>query len=323
MALSVSWLLSLECINMLNTYRDQPSLKERLSQDSFIAFEPIYSDERVEYLNNKFDSLFSQQNQPRRYVDALDMYNLGVLNDIFTPNLISLIYDVMPNPVLYHCHSYEIDGNCQKSHIAGDNFLEGWHRDIDCIHDFEKEGIQHVTLFVYLTDVNVNDGAFEICTKKLGYFPRLFRSSKFYRITGTRGFSFLFNRTAVHRASPNKNKNERRVLKISFQDKSTKSLTLNKKIKSHRKRFNLLKVRDEIAKEDLILRSLFGDDKVNDEELKKALESKFSQNKVGGLISEAKFEVRYNMSLLKEFRGVIRDFIYFKDMIFSKLSDGR
>ena len=39
--------------------------------------------------------------------------------------------------------------------------------------------------------VGANDGAFEVCTKKLGYLPRLFKSSKFYSITGKRGHSFL------------------------------------------------------------------------------------------------------------------------------------
>ncbi|WP_462180155.1 phytanoyl-CoA dioxygenase family protein [Pseudoalteromonas gelatinilytica] len=303
---------------MLSKFTVKSTLAEKLTKNSFVAIEPIYSDETIEYLNTKFDQLFLQQNQSRRYVDALDMLNLGVLYDVFNPSLISLIYKLMPNPILYHCHSYEIDGKSQKSHIAGDNFLDGWHRDIDCIHDFEKRGIQHISLFVYLTDVGANDGAFEVCTKKLGYLPRLFKSSKFYSITGKRGHSFLFNRTAFHRASPNKNNNCRRVLKISFQDKNTSSIKLDEKIKSHKKRFNLQKVRDSVPKENVIIRSLFGDEKVNNEELRRAIESKNLSSINYGFIPESTFEIKYSMSLLKEFRGAARDLMYLKKMMYTK-----
>ena len=222
------------------------------------------------------------------------------------------------NPVLYHCHSYEIDGLNPRPHIAEENFLNGWHRDVDCIHDLDNRGIQHVSLFVYLTDVGSEDGAFEVCNKKLGYFPRLFKSSNFYRITGGKGHSFLFNRTAIHRASPNQNTTQRRVLKISFQSKYTVMPALNAKFKSHEKRFNLIKVQKLLPRANILLRSLFGDENIDDIELKKALGKKSNNTAIHVLDTKLIYEIKYKMSLLQEFRGFAKDLVYIKTLVLYK-----
>jgi hypothetical protein len=291
---------------------------EKLLEESFLSLEPLYTEETINHLNNKFDELFSSQNSARRYVDSLDIYNLGMIDEIFTPKLISLIFSVIPNPVLYHCHSYEIEGLSSKPHIAAGNFLNGWHRDEDCIHNLDNRGIQHVSLFVYLTHVGNEDGAFEVCNKKLGYFPRLFKSSNFYKITGENGHSFLFNRTALHRASPNQNTTQRRVLKISFQSKDTLMPALNRKIKSHEKRFNLVKVQKLLPRENILLRSLFGDEHIDEIEIKKALGKKLKSTEIKVLDTKSKYEIKCKMDLLQEFRGFAKDLVYIKNLVLYK-----
>uniref|UniRef100_A0A486XYP1 Fe2OG dioxygenase domain-containing protein n=1 Tax=Rheinheimera sp. BAL341 TaxID=1708203 RepID=A0A486XYP1_9GAMM len=307
---------------MLNKKRSVNSLSEKLLKDSYLLIEPLYSEETINAINSKFDSLFLQQSDARRYVDALDIYNLGLLDVIFTPKLISLIFSIIPNAVLYHCHSYEINGLNTRPHISADNLLDGWHRDIDCIHDLSNNNtIQHVSLFVYLTPVGEGDGAFEICDKKFGYFPRLFKNSNFYRILGGKGHSFLFNRTAFHRASPNRNTTQRRVLKLSFQSKNTKMPVPDEKIKSYDKFFNLLKVKDKIAKNNLPLRHLFGDKGVNEVSVEKFLQEKSYNNEVKILDDKELCKIDCEMNLKAEFKGIARDLIFIKNSIHSKIAN--
>lgn len=46
---------------------------KKLVDESFLLLEPLYSEEIINLLNNKFDEVFSKQNSARRYVDALDI----------------------------------------------------------------------------------------------------------------------------------------------------------------------------------------------------------------------------------------------------------
>lgn len=298
---------------------DDELMKKVLRDNSFLSLEHLYSQSTINKLNNEFDDIFSTQNKARRYVDVLDIYNLGLIEDIFTPQLISLIFTLIPNPVLYHCHSYEIEGLNSKSHICENNFLDGWHRDVDCIHDLDKKEIQHVSLFIYLTNVGEDDGAFEICDKKLGYFPRLFKSSGFYRITGSKGHSFLFNRTAMHRASPNKNATERRVLKISFQSKDSLSHALDTKSVSHAKGFKLIEVQKRLPKENLVLRSLFGDLSIHNLDISEAIKGLVVSAPTTGLDTREMHKINTNINLLQEFRGYAKDLVYIKNLISYKI----
>ncbi|MGI1999544.1 hypothetical protein [Shewanella frigidimarina] len=294
-------------------------IKEKLHEHAFLFLEPIYSDSTIDNFNCKFECIFSKQKKPRRYVDALDIYKLGLIEDVFTPKLISLIYNIFPEPILYHCHSYEIDGFNSKPHISNDNFLDGWHRDMDCIHDLEKREIQHVSLFVYLTNVGDNDGAFEICDKKLGYFPRLFRSSNFYSIKGNKGSSFLFNRTAIHRASANENAVNRRVLKISFQSKTTLSNDLDSNTSSHDKGFKIIEVQKLLPKSNLLLRALFGDKEIKNSDVNLAIKEVFKNTNMSALDSRSSYRINTDMNLLSEFRGYVRDCFYVNKLLNFKI----
>lgn len=300
-----------------------PTLKKQLYHGSVLPLTPLYTDSEIAHFNTQFDHIFEGQHKKRRYVDALNMHNLGLLDNIFTPKLISLMFSLFHEPILYHCHSYEIDGLDPKPHIAGDNFLNGWHRDIDCMHDLNNRDIQHVSLFVYLTDVDADDGAFEVCDKGLSYFPKLFRSSNFFRMVGKSGSSFLFNRTSVHRASPNINSTKRRVLKISFQDRNTPSRKLNEKIPAHDKHFKLNLVRDSLKQEDQILKFLFGADGINRNSLNLALSEKLVVKQTPNTLSCMPYKIHKKMSLLQEFRGYAKDLVYIKNLLLNLVKQNR
>lgn len=285
---------------------------KKLLNDSAIPLHPIYSEKEIAYFNSKLTPLFEKQVKARRYVDALDIFKLGMLEHIFTPTLISLIFSIFEEPVLYHCHSYEIDGLNNKPHISGDNFLNGWHRDTDCKHKILNNDIQHVSLFIYLTEVGDNDGAFEVCNKKFNILPMLFKSSLFYKIVGKPGTSFLFNRTAVHRASPNISNIDRRVLKISFQDRSTPSKKLNKNNPAHDKRFKLDTVKNSL--ENKTLRYLFGDQNIARRSI--TSEDIHTEETIRPM-PLSPYEIQYKMTMMQEFRGYSKDLIYMKDLILS------
>jgi hypothetical protein len=281
-------------------------LKEVLLKKQFLILKPLYSKQTIEVWNEKFNAVFSSQNLPRRYVNALDIFNAGLLKDVFTPQLQQLIYGMMPDAVLFHCHSYEIDANNARSHIADDVFLDGWHRDIDCLHYLDSGDIQHISLFVYLTDVYDTNGAFEVCDKVLGYFPRLFKSFRFYKIIGAKGHTFLFSRSAFHRASPNISNVPRRVLKISWQSKRlpNNKLDLNQ----------FTQVKRQLDGADVFLRQLFGDDQVSAEQVSTFMAKSNCPVELGGKPEK----INLSMGLLKEFRGVVKDLVYVKRLIIYK-----
>ncbi|NOU49106.1 hypothetical protein HG263_00885 [Pseudoalteromonas sp. JBTF-M23] len=290
-----------------------------LKENAVCFLEPLYEERVIDKLNAALDIIFANKSGERRYADALELYQSGVFNDIVTPKLISLIFSFFPNPVLYHFHSYEITGQQDKPHIAADNFLDGWHRDIDCIYDIKTKGVQHITLFIYLTDVNDGDGAFEICNKNLGFFSRLFKNSNFFRVTGEKGHTFLFNRTAFHRASPNRNSKNRRVLKISFQDKSTVMPPLNVNIKSHEKRFKIHQTMENINKSDIVVRSLFGDKNICNHDVSAKVKEFYYKEALNELVPEHDVLFKCPMNFLQEFRAVAKDIVYLKHLVFSQI----
>ena len=74
----------------------------------------------------------------------------------------------------------------------------------------------HVSIFVYLTDVGPEDGAFEF----IPGVPRtkwLHNGTPYCSVQGPKGFSFAWHRNYYHRASPNRGPVRRRLAKLSIQ----------------------------------------------------------------------------------------------------------
>jgi hypothetical protein len=181
-------------------------------------FSPIYNQHCINKWNEKLDCFFKHEvSVNRNYVRADQLHTLGILESILNKDLQDLISSLMSDAVLYHCHVYEIEGEQKSSHIHADNGLDGWHRDEDCLYAVEKNQLHHFSMFVYLSDVADENGPFQIAP--LSAFDNLKRNTPSLRITGQRGTCFLFDRTFLHRATPNQSITRRRVLKLSFQNK--------------------------------------------------------------------------------------------------------
>jgi hypothetical protein len=177
-------------------------LKTELNQSGLVRLEPL---------------LNASQEKPRRYATAEDVLKCGLLQDLFQPAVRALINELIPNARVFHLHAYEINARNQQSHIMSENRISGWHRDYDCRPTSINANAEFISLFIYLTDVAADGGAFEISATPLALWPKSLNRQITQRVTGDAGTSFLFNRVFVHRASPNQSSTQRRVLKLSIQ----------------------------------------------------------------------------------------------------------
>lgn len=193
------------------------------------------------------DCEFARLGPERSYLDAAWMVTHGLLDEVFSHQLRRLVFELMPDAWVYHCHVYEIPGRQIRPHIHAER-LSGWHRDDETIVRGGGRETQFISLFVYLTDVGDDAGAFEFLPRppKLPFINR----QSAVRITGPAGTSFWWNRTYFHRASPNRSPARRRVLKVSIQPRQL-----------HNERLALPefeRAREHLIGTDAFLESLFG-----------------------------------------------------------------
>lgn len=199
------------------------AIQHILQDEGIIQIENIYSSSELQAIKQAVDPiLLSRIQEARAYVTPDEMLNLGVWPIIFSQRMMSVLFSIIPDPVLYHCHIYEIAANNNTPHIFG-NELAGWHRDEDS--EYHNRKTTHVSIFVYLTDVDAMDGAFEFVPSKK---PKrwLKRGTPFISVIGNMGFSFVWNRSFFHRASPNRGSIRRRLLKLSIQGNEFPSVHL-------------------------------------------------------------------------------------------------
>jgi len=194
-----------------------------LATDGIAQVAPIFAAEVIQQLNTIMDPIFeAQSSKARSYVTIEDMAHHGLIDTILGCEMRNLLLSIVPDPVLYHCHAYEIAANSKQSHIFGDN-ASGWHRDEDSEH-FEKDAT-HASIFVYLTDVGRQDGPFEFSPFEPTKWVRT--TNPAITVTGASGYSFAWNRSFYHRASPNTGPVRRRLLKLSIQPNSFRSCHLS------------------------------------------------------------------------------------------------
>jgi hypothetical protein len=185
-----------------------------LSTDGIANFGPLYAMDVVARWNAELDPLFARGDQVRATLGADVLAATGVLSGVLTPPIRALIAQTVPDARIYHAHAYEIAGGSERPHIHSEH-LDGWHRDTETIRDFQADRARHISLFVYLTDVGEESGAFEFLPRS----PRqsLGASQEAHRVTGRAGTAFAWNRSYYHRASPNTSTVRRRLVKLSWQ----------------------------------------------------------------------------------------------------------
>jgi hypothetical protein len=189
------------------------ALAKRLSDKGLLAVGNIYSVADLARINAVMDPIFaSRANERRAYVRPDEMHDAGILEFVLSRKMKDLILSIVPNPVLYHFHAYEIAGHSAESHIFADQ-LGGWHRDPDS--EFYPRDPTHVSIFVYLSEVGEEDGPFQFSPHSPD--QPLHSSSPVVSMTGPIGMSFVWRRSHYHRAAPNRGPRRRRLVKISVQ----------------------------------------------------------------------------------------------------------
>lgn len=184
-----------------------------IADSGIVVTNDIYSVSELAEINAAMEPIFkSKQQEKRAYVMPDEMLTAGILDKVLSKKMLNTILSIMPDPVLYHFHAYEIAGNSKQSHIFADT-LGGWHRDPDS--EFHPGDPTHISIFVYLSNVGERDGAFEFSPQRPDAVLR--SRSAAVSMYGTSGLSFAWHRSFYHRAAPNQGSMRRRLLKLSIQ----------------------------------------------------------------------------------------------------------
>ncbi|MFT6896508.1 MAG: hypothetical protein ACJA13_000910 [Paraglaciecola sp.] len=191
-----------------------------LAEHGICAVEPPYDIETINKWNQKVNPILATQDislLARRYVTAQQLFETGLLDEIFNNKMRTLIAHLLPDAVLYHCHIFEIDGNQTKPWLRSGNGLQGWHRDEMCLPYYEAGKPNSISIFIYMTDVGPVSGPFEIANYPPQKLWNQIAGRPCYKMVGEKSYTFIFNRTYIHRASVNFAPIQRRVLKLSLQ----------------------------------------------------------------------------------------------------------
>jgi hypothetical protein len=174
----------------------------------------FFPEDIINKWNKLLDPIFEKRKSSEKsYVKINELYELGIFEDFFDTKMRSTMNKIMPDPVLLCFHVYET-GHGEKPHVFGDSF-NGWHRDVNDLPGMNCEDPNYISIFVHLSDVEFNGGAFETIP---GSFKGPIRpSQESVRVVGKAGTTYIWNRCLLHKANPNQTQKRRRMLKISFQ----------------------------------------------------------------------------------------------------------
>jgi hypothetical protein len=185
--------------------------------EGMLLLESPYSASLIRRWNQILDPLFEgrQDEFPLAHVHCAELDGLGILDELLTPPIRSLVRAITPDAVIYHCYAWESPAGQRVPH-ASKTDAGGWHSDWDARHGLTSPRTEYWTLMIYLTDVPRPDyGAFEgLLTPQDGDATA---GQPTRRMVGEAGTAWLFDRCAMHRVHPNRGAVRRRVIKLSFQ----------------------------------------------------------------------------------------------------------
>lgn len=196
-----------------------------LMTDGICRLDNPYPASVIDDWNARLDPIFAaKQDQARAEVGGDQLYDLGIFDGFFSPEMRFVLRSLMPDAVLFDFHAYEIAANQDRSHILSER-LDGWHPDIKPLPGMDMRVPHFISFFVYLTDVTEVDGAFELLPLSSQEEFRSGLSS--IKAVGPKGTAFVWNKSFYHRASPNHGSIRRRLLKVTFHRNYFENVALN------------------------------------------------------------------------------------------------
>ena len=191
------------------------TLPDVLAHEGIADLTGLWPTDLVEGWNEKLDPLFAAvDQQARSYVGADQLVATGIFEELFSEQARQLLAGIQPSALLYHCHCYETAAGQDKPHIHAGR-LQGWHRDWDTVRYFTPGFPTYLSIFILLSPVGEDDGAFEFHPKSGHQWLRA--TGDVVPLVGPVGTAAIWNRSYFHRAAPNRGSVRRRVLKISIQ----------------------------------------------------------------------------------------------------------
>ena len=149
----------------------------------------------------------------RERVEAKELYNLGILQILFNPQIRYLINNIIPDGVLWHCMFLKTKSGQSAPHIKFNTEYGDWHRDRSFFYSPER--VDFLDIMIYLNDVGENDGPFAFLSKDPTNSPK--RSDPATKIVGKIGTVIISRIDWYHRATPNSGNTDRNMIRFSIQ----------------------------------------------------------------------------------------------------------
>jgi hypothetical protein len=217
----------------------QTDLISIYKKNGVIEFDNIFETSLVDKWNKILEPYYAGS-RDKVSIDLTDLGEdgLDILKGFFNDKIKFITSKLIKDPIVFYAGSNEIPANTKISHV-NHNEIGGWHTDTgENLQYLDSRKPYWITFFVYLTDVEKNDGPFEITnvTRK----KDINNNTKTFSIIGKKGKCFLWGNPFYHRAAPNLGNTRRRILKIQVQHNYLQSSYNDKLKKFH----NLLKKED-------------------------------------------------------------------------------
>jgi len=271
---------------------------ELYKKNGFVEFDNLFTENQISKWNSLLDAHYEGKKE-KHNIDLLELGEPGfnIVKEFFNDKIRFISCALIKDPILFYAGSNEIPSEQKVSHV-NHNEIEGWHTDTgEELQYLDMRMPYWITFFVYLTNVDNDDGAFEISNivKK----KQISHNTECFKMTGKKGKCFLWGNPFYHRASPNIGTNRRRILKIQIQHNYLENSYLDKLKKNHK----------FLENEDNFLKYIFGSKHFGTYRDWKIEQSIIEQNidiieHIYNKDSNSRIKLKYLNSLKKRFKDI-------------------
>lgn len=186
--------------------------KKILKSNGCFITDDIFEDSIIDEIKNKIDKKLNHKDLRER-IESRDLYEMGILDNLFNKKIRYIINSIIPDGVLWHCMFLKTQSGQKKPHIKFNSEYGDWHR--DRYFGYDSERIDFLDIMIYLNDVGINDGPFAFLQKDPNQKPN--NKDLATKITGKKG-TVIFSRIDwYHSATTNSGNTDRYMIRISLQ----------------------------------------------------------------------------------------------------------
>lgn len=188
------------------------NLKKILKSNGCFVSENIFTDSLIDEIKNKIEKKLNHKDLRER-IESKDLYEMGILDELFNKDIKYIVNSIIPDGVLWHCMFLKTKSGQNKPHIIFNSEYGDWHR--DRFFGYDSERIDFLDIMIYLNDVGINDGPFAFLQKDPSLKPN--NNDLATKITGKKG-TVIFSRIDwYHSATTNSGNVDRYMIRFSLQ----------------------------------------------------------------------------------------------------------